>query len=380
MIGPFNFVAGRSVLLALAIGMSDTASAISVRDYGIMPDGATVHAFTLKNGRGIEVTVIELGAILATVKIPDRDGNVADVALGFDTLAGWQSSTAYFGAVVGRYANRIAGGRFTLDGQTYILATNNTPGGIPCHLHGGEVGFNRRVWTGRVIRGIDGEAVELTYVSPDGEEGYPGTLTAKVTYSLTNWNELIAEFRATTDRATVVSLAHHAYWNLTGDPTQKITGHELTLAADAVLPVDAGLIPTGRRTAVEGTAFDFTTAAAIGSRIASLDEQLKYGNGYDHCWVISKASAKSAVATLYEPRSGRMLEIFTDQPAIQFYSGNFLDGSVVGKGGIPYGFRTGLCLETQNFPDSPNHPDFPPTVLRPGQTYRHTMRWRFGFR
>jgi aldose 1-epimerase len=346
-----------------------------------MPDGSEVKSFTLENDRGVRATLLEYGAILASLEAPDRNGKLADITLGYDSLDGWLSNTSYFGAVVGRHANRIAAGRFTLDGKSYTLATNNAPGGMPCHLHGGKVGFDKRHWRGEIVERPDGQAVAFTYVSAAGEEGYPGTLTTVVTYCLTPRNELEVEVHATTDAPTIVNLAHHAYWNLSGDATRPITDHELMLAADEMLPVDAGLIPTGRTAPVRGTPFDFTTPRRIGDRIDAADEQVKLGNGYDHCWVLRDGDRERLPAAVaYEPESGRVLEVFTNQPGLQFYSGNFLDGSARGKGGVPYRFRTGFCLETQKFPDSPNQPSFPSTVLRPGDVYRHTLTWRFSTR
>lgn len=356
-------------------------AAIRVANAGLMPDGSEVKSFTLENDHGVRAKLIEYGAILASLEAPDRNGKLADITLGYDSLDGWLSNTSYFGAPVGRYANRIAGGKFTLDGKSYSLATNNAPGGVPCHLHGGNVGFDKRPWRGEIVERSDGQAVAFTYVSPAGEEGYPGTLTTVVTYCLTPRNELKIEFHATTDAPTIVNLAHHAYWNLSGDATRPITDHTLMLAADEMLPVDAGLIPTGRTAAVQGTPFDFTVPRRIGEGIDADDEQVKLGNGYDHCWILrEEAREQLPAAVAYEPESGRVLELFTNQPGLQFYSGNFLDGTARGKGGVPYRFRTGFCLETQKFPDSPNQPRFPSTVLRPGEVYRHTLTWRFSTR
>lgn len=373
----------RRVCVSLIVSAAITTTMfaeVRVEKYGTLSDGRPVNSFTLSNSHGLRAVVLEYGAILASVETPDRDGNIADITLGYDTLAGWENGSAFFGAPVGRYANRIAAGKFSLDGKVYTLATNNTPNGIPCHLHGGKVGFNKRLWAGRALKRDGADAVELTYVSPDGEEGYPGTLTTTITYTLSEQNEITVEFRATTDRATVVNLAHHAYWNLSGDPTKPITDHVLTLAADEIVPVNAGLIPTGKLAPVKGTPFDFTSPKVIGERIHADHEQLKFGRGYDHCWVLRQPDLSKVAATVFDPKSGRVLEVFTDQPGVQFYSGNFLDGNETGKNGVRYPFRTGLCLETQKFPDSPNQPEFPSTVLRPGEEYRHTMRCRFSTR
>ncbi len=343
--------------------------------WGKMPDGREVALFTLTNAKGLRARVTEYGAILVSMEVPDRDDKVADVTHGYDTLDGWLTNSSYFGATVGRFANRIAHGKFTLDGRTYQLATNNDPGGIPCHLHGGDTGFDKVLWSGTATA----DGVELTYRSKDGEEGYPGNLTVKVTYRLTAENELIWQAEATTDAPTIINLAHHSYWNLSGDPTVSINGHELMLAADHYLPTNAGLIPTGEIAQVAATPMDFTAATPIGTRVENDFEALKFGGGYDHAWVLrqSESPGLKLAARLKDPGSGRVMEIHTDQPAIQFYGGNFLDGSVAGKGGVKYPHRSALCLETENFPDAPNHPDFPSAVLRPGETYIHTMVHRF---
>ena len=340
-----------------------------------MPDGREVAIFTLRNANGLCARVTEYGAILVSMEAPDRDGRIADITHGYDTLDGWLTNTSYFGATVGRFANRIAHGKFTLDGREYQLATNNSPGGIPCHLHGGNTGFDKVLWSGTATH----DGVEFTYLSKDGEEGYPGNLRVKVTYRLTEQNELIWKAEATTDAPTIVNLAHHSYWNLSGDPNASINHHELMLAADQYLPTDAGLIPTGEIAPVSGTPMDFTTPTAIGARLGADFEPLRLAGGYDHAWVLrndGNAPLRLA-ARLRDPASGRTMEILTDQPAIQFYGGNFLDGTVAGKGGVKYAHRTALCLETENFPDAPNQPGFPSAVLRPGETYSHTMIHRF---
>jgi len=308
------------------------------------------------------------------METPDKSGKSADITHGYDTLEGWLTNTSYFGATVGRFGNRIAHGKFTLDGKEYTLATNNDPGGIPCHLHGGIKGFDKVLWAGKPTAS---NGVEFTYVSKDGEEGYPGNLTVTVTYSLSDDNELKWEARATTDAPTIVNVVHHSYWNLSGDPHSPINDHILTLHAPSYLPTDAGLIPTGEIAPVAGTPMDFTKPAAIGERVAADFEALKLGGGYDHCWVLEKGEGLRPAAKLKDPKTGRVMEISTDQPAIQFYGGNFLDGTVAGKGGVKYAHRTALCLETEGFPDAPNKPAFPSCVLKPGETYRHTMIHRF---
>jgi aldose 1-epimerase len=361
------------VVLALLSGCAATRGVVK-QNYGALPDGRTAQLYTLTNANGLKATLTSYGAILVSMEVPDRDGKLADVTLGYDTLEGWLSNTSYFGSTVGRYANRIAEGKFSLDGKTYTLATNNNKN----HLHGGIKGFDKMLWDAKPVRRAGAVGVEFSYTSRDGEEGYPGNLKTTVTYLLTDKNELRIEFKATTDKATIVNLAHHSYWNLTGDPTKTILDHELMLAADQFLPVDEGLIPTAELRPVKATPFDFTQLTKIGARVEADDQQLKFGKGYDHCWVLRNQSRKVALAaTLYDPSSGRAMDLSTDQPGIQFYGGNFLDGTVTGKKGVKYQFRTALCLETQHYPDSPNKPSFPSVVLRPGQTYRHTMVLRF---
>ena len=370
----FTFVAAIAM-----VTMSNLTSAADIETavYGKLDDGREVKIFTLANAKGVTARVMEYGAILVGVEVPDSKGRTADVTLGYDTLSGWLGSPSYFGATVGRFGNRIAHGKFTLDGKEYSLATNNSPGGIPCHLHGGLKGFDKVLWRGETVRKAGARGVALTYASKDGEEGYPGTLQVRVTYWLTDANELIWEAEATTDKPTIVNLAHHTYWNLSGDPTKPITGHLLMLAADSYLPTDKGLIPTGKVAPVAGTPMDFRTPMAIGSRVNADFEALKLGGGYDHCWVLRSGIGTRLAARVTDPASGRIMEVLTDQPGVQFYCGNFLDGTVSGKKGVNIGFRTGLCLETEGFPDAPNHPDFPSTVLRPGQTYHYTMIVRF---
>lgn len=354
------------------------ATSVSKEVYGELADGRPVHLFTLRNQRGVTAKVVEYGAILVSLEAPDRQGKLADLTHGFDTLEEWvEKNDPYFGATVGRYGNRIAHGRFSLDGTTYQLATNNEPGGIPCHLHGGLEGFNRKLWTGRVL---DENSVEFSYTSAAGEEGYPGTLKVTVVYSLNEDSELKWEATATTDAPTVINLVHHSYWNLSGDSTTPILDHELTLNAPHYLPTDKGLIPTGEIAPVAGTPMDFTTPHTIGERIEADFEALEFGAGYDHCWVLKEGPGIRLAARVVDPKSGRVMEVLTDQPGVQCYVGNFLDGSLTGKGGVAYPRRSALCLETQNFPDAPNQPDFPSAVLRPGETYRHVMIHQFSTR
>ncbi len=355
-------------------------SSISEESYGKLPDGREVALYTLTNKNGMTAKVTEYGAILVGLEVPDKDGKVADVTHGYDTLAGWLTNTSYFGSTVGRYGNRIAHGKFSLDGEDYTLATNNSPGDIPCALHGGIKGFDKVLWSGRKIPKDGANGVEFTYVSKDGEEGYPGELTAVVTYTLNDDNELIWAAKATvTGKSTPLNIVHHSYWNLSNDQMSSINDHLLTLDADHYLPTDAGLIPTGEIAPVADTPFDFTKPTAIGDRVETENEALKLGGGYDHCWVLTKKDGLRHAATLHDPKSGRTMEIRTDQPGIQFYGGNFLDGKAVGKGGDKYPFRSACCLETQVYPDSPNQPTFPSCILAPGQTYSHTMVHKFSW-
>jgi aldose 1-epimerase len=342
--------------------------------YGTMPDGREVGIFTLCNRNGLEARVTEYGAILVSMKTPDRRGVSADLTLGHDSLDGWMCNGAYFGATVGRFGNRIQGGRFALDGREYTLATNNHPGGQPCHLHGGIRGFDKMLWSGKAN---GGNSVEFSYLSKDGEEGYPGNLDVRVGYTLTDDDELIWEASAVTDAPTVVNIIHHSYWNLSGNPATSTDDHELMLAAPFYLPTDAGLIPTGELAPVTGTPMDFITAKVIGERLGSDFEAMKTGGGYDHCWVLDGNKGVRLAARLKDPKTGRVMELLTNQPGIQFYGGNGIEAGGSGKGGHNYGPRCGLCLETEAFPDSPNQPGFPPAVLRPGETYQHVMIHKF---
>lgn len=341
--------------------------------FGSMPDGRQVRIFTLTNRHGLRARVTEYGAILVSMETPDRDGKCADLTLGYDTLAGWLDNPGYLGATCGRFGNRIANGKFTLDGKEHILATNNDPGGIPCHLHGGLAGFDKVLWSGR----ITDEGVEFSYLSEHGEEGYPGNLAVRVTYMLTDANELVWRVEATTDAPTIVNVIHHSYWNLSGDLSTTADGHLLTINADSYLPTDIGMIPTGEIAPVAGTPMDFTKPTVIRERSEQDFEALKTGNGYDHCWVLNGGGGVRLAARLKDPKTGRVLEVHTDQPGVQIYAGNFLDGYVSGKNGIRYPRRGGICLETQCFPDSPNKPAFPSCRLRPGEIYQHHMIHRF---
>ena len=343
--------------------------------FGKTNAGTEVQLFTLSNANGVKATITNFGGTLTSLLVPDKDGKLGDVILGFDNVSGYQSpeflkAGPYFGALIGRYGNRIAKGKFTLDGKTYQLATNN---GVNT-LHGGKVGFDKVVWQAEPGTSAEGQYLKLTYLSKDGEEGYPGNLTVAVVYTLTADNALKIEYTATTDKATIVNLTNHAYFNLSHGVSKDILAHEVTLPADRYNVVDAGLIPTGELRAVRGTPFDFTTPHAIGERIAQVP------GGYDHNWILNNPTGQHSAATVYDPASGRTMEVTTDQPGIQFYTGNFLDGTLKGKGGTVYGKHAGFCLETQHFPDSPNQPKFPSTVLKPGETFHSVSSYKFGVR
>jgi aldose 1-epimerase len=337
-----------------------------------------VDVYTLTNSHGMEVKILTYGGILQSIRVPDRRHRFTNVTLGFDNLADYVAKSPYFGCITGRYANRIALGRFSLNGTTYQLAINNPPNS----LHGGNVGFDKRVWAAATKKDKHSVALALTYTSPNGEENYPGTLANKVTYTLTNKNEIRMDYRArlvgNSNLSTIINLTNHAYWNLAGEGSSDIYGHKLRLVASHYTPVDPTLIPTGEIASVSGTPLDFRRSTAIGARIRNGHEQLVIGRGYDHNWVLDrKGSGLELAARVVEPRSGRVLEVITDQPGIQFYSGNFLDGTLVGTSGRMYRQGDGFALETQHYPDSPNHPNFPSTVLRPGETYKTTTIYKF---
>jgi aldose 1-epimerase len=360
--------------LALFTMTVEAKTKVTSQSFGKLPDGTPVEIYTLSDG-AFEARIATYGGIVVSLKVPDRNGKTADVVLGFDDLDGYVAnfngpSSAFFGAIIGRYANRIAHGSFALDGKKYSLPLNNGEN----TLHGGPHGFNNVVWKAKPVA----NGVELSYLSKDGEAGYPGNLTATVRYTLVK-GDLRIEYWATTDKDTVVNLTNHSYFNLAG--YGDILDHRLTLHASRFTPVDAGLIPTGERKSVEATPFDFRKPTAVGARINADDEQLHRGRGYDHNWVLDSNGGKLAeAAELYDPSSGRVLKVLTDQPGIQFYSGNFLDGSIKGKGGKPDELRAALCLETQHFPDSPNHPDFPTTELKPGARYHTVTVYSFSSR
>ncbi len=361
-----------AVVILVGAAGANAATKLTEADFGKTPDGAAIKIHTLTNAHGVQARITNYGGIVVSLDAPDRDGKMADVVLGFDALPEYVANpTTYFGAIIGRYGNRIGDARFTLNGVEYKLPKND---GENC-LHGGGNGFFKRVWTARALPNGD---LELGYRSKDGEEGFPGNLSVTVTYRLTDANELRIEYAATTDKETVVNLTNHSYFNLKGAGAGDILGHQLMLNADRFTPVNQNLIPTGELRPVSGTPFDFRKLTPIGARIEQNDEQLKFGKGYDHNWVLNRTgSALALAARVEEPSSGRVLEALTTEPGVQFYSGNFLDGSVKGKGGKTYPRRSAFCLETQHFPDSPNRPAFPSTVLKPGQQYRSTTVYRF---
>lgn len=348
--------------------------AISKQAWGKLPTGEEIDLYTLRNAAGLEATITNFGGRLVTLKVPDRNGKFEDIVLGFDTFDLYAAKNPFFGALAGRYANRIANGEFKLDGQTYTLLKNNGPN----TLHGGAIGFDKKAWHGELITANDGPALQITYLSKDGEEGFPGNLRSAVTYSLTDDNALHIDYAATTDKDTVLNLTNHSYFNLAGHGHGKILDHQLVLNADQFTPVNANLIPTGELRPVDGTPFDFRRATAIGARIDSKDQQMQYGEGYDHNFVI-KRSSKDAVlaARVSDGESGRVMEVHTTQPGVQFYSANHLVGEIKGKGGAIYSARCAYCFETQHFPDSPNHPEFPTTELKPGEQFKESTIFRF---
>ncbi len=375
----------RLAVLSLGLGVACLAGCSSVsqpgkdnvmrQPFGETKDRAPVDLYTLRNHKGAEARISTYGGLLISLKMPDRAGGMGDVVLGYDNLADYIKATPYFGALIGRYGNRIAKGKFTLDGRQYTLATNDYPNA----LHGGLKGFDKVVWDAKVLATSEGPGLKLQYVSKDGEEGYPGTLSVTAAYTLTEDNSLKVEFTATTDKDTVVNLTDHSYFNLAGKGD--ILHHEVMIPAGRFTPVDGTLIPTGELRPVDGTPFDFRSPTAIGARIQQDDEQLKLGHGYDHNWVVDKPAGQlGLMARVFEPSTGRVLEVLSTEPGLQFYTGNFLNGSNKGKGGWVYQFRNGFCMEPQHYPDSPNQPNFPSVVLKPGQVYHNTIIYRFSVR
>ena len=371
----------RRISLLLTLILTTAAAAHAQADivketFGKTADGQSVDLYTLRNRRGFEAKITNYGGIVVSLKVPDRNGKFGDVVLGFNDFDSYLKNDPYLGALIGRYGNRIAKGRFTLNGVEYKLAQNNGEN----HLHGGIKGFDKVVWTGIARSTRGGAELVLTYLSKDGEEGYPGNLNVTVIYRLTN-NDLRIDYSATTDKDTVTNLTHHSYFNLAGEGNGDILNHLVTINADRFIPTDAGSIPTGELKPVAGTPFDFLKPMGIGARINQDDEQLKFGRGYDHTWVINgRPGTMRLAATAYEATSGRVMQVWTTEPGVQFYTGNFLDGTLTGKSGKPYARRTGFCLETQHYPDSPNQPSFPTTTLKKGQTYKSTTIYRFSAR
>jgi len=374
-------------LLGLAIAatlsgsavFAGTPASVTHRPFGTAKTGEAVQLYTLTNANGLTADITNYGGIMVRLCVPDRTGKLGDILLGYNTVDQYIKATPYFGALIGRVGNRIANGKFTLDGKTYTLALNDKPGGIPCMLHGGKVGFDKVVWQAEPVLQDNTAGLKLHYLSKDGDEGFPGNLDVTIWYWLTNANELKIEYRATTDQATPVNLTQHNYYNLRGEGNGDILGHLLTINASSYTPVTAGLIPTGAIVPVAGTPFDFTKPTAMGQNVNAANEQIKFGPGFDHNWVLDRKTAKDLelAATVAEPTTGRVMEVWTQEPALQFYCGNFLDGTLLGKNGKGYPFRSGFCLESQHSPDSPNQPTFPSIILRPGQVYQTTTVYRF---
>ena len=366
-----------ALVAAALVGTSMAAAqtrGITRQTWGKTAAGEAVELYTLTNGKGASVQIATLGGTVVSLKVPDKAGALGDVVLGFDSLEGYLGAHPFFGVLVGRYGNRIGNAQFTLDGKTYTLAKNN---GVNT-LHGGRKGFDKYVWKAREVPSPDGLAIELTHVSPDGDEGYPGTLSVTVRYTWTESTGLRIDYTATTDKPTVLNLTNHSYFNLSAGASATILDHTLHLLADTFTPVDKGLIPTGELRAVAGTAFDFSKPRRIGEFIDATDEQIAFGGGYDHNFVFRQPPGTMRLgARVVDPASGRILDLTTTEPGVQFYTGNFLDGSLKGRGGKPYVKRSGFCLETQHYPDSPNKPAFPSVVLRPGETYKTTTQYTF---
>ena len=367
---------GAMLMTTLApIGATPQSGSTTKKAFGKTPDGQPLDLYVLTAKGGAEASITNYGGAVVSLKVPDRNGKLADVVLGYDNADGYVNDKSFFGALVGRYGNRIGHAQFALDGKTYTLAKNNGENS----LHGGIKGFNKAVWTAKIIPAKDGQSLELSYLSKDGEEGFPGNLKVSVIYTLTDSNALRITYSATSDKKTVVNLTNHSYFNLAGQGSGDILGHLLIIRADKFTPVDAGLIPTGEFRDVAGTPFDFRKELAIGARIDQDEEQLKLGGGYDHNFVLQRSNdpEESLAARVLEPVSGRILEVWTTEPGVQFYTGNFLDGKTIGKGGVTYPKRSAFCLETQHFPDSPNQPKFPSAVLNAGERYHTITTYKF---
>jgi len=368
-----KFILG-SIIILTTTGCNDSSASLIEQEYGVLNDGSKIKEYIFKNNNGMKVKIINYGAIVVSIEVPDKNGVIDDVVLGYDSIKGYEKDPSYFGAIVGRVGNRIAKGKFTLDEKDYSLAINNNEN----HLHGGIKGFNKKVWTPEIITYDGNPTLKLTYFSQDGEEGYPGNLILEVTYSISNDNELIISYLGTSDEATILNPTNHSYFNLAGEGNGDILDHILTINADFFTPVDEGLIPLGNHKSVLGTPMDFLSPKRIGDRINDNNQQLKVGLGYDHNWVFNDwdGSLKYGVS-LYEPKSGRLMEVLTTEPGVQFYSGNFLDGTNIGKNEKSYKYRSALCLETDHFPDSQNNPSFPSVVLRPGDEYKQKTIYKF---
>ncbi|HCR30293.1 MAG TPA: galactose-1-epimerase [Opitutae bacterium] len=354
---------------------------VSMKRFGELPEGEAVHLYTLTNANGMRADITNYGGIVTRLLVPDRLGRLEDVVLGYDTLEDYLEASPYFGCIVGIYGNRIKDGRFQLEGNDYQVTTNSEAGGVPVHLHGGEKGLDKVLWSARPIVGRNAAVLVLTYVHPDGAEGYPGNIRIRVIYRLTNENALEVAYRATTDKTTIINLTHHSYFNLNGEGAGTPLDHELMINADHITPITAEMVPTGEMLPVDGTPFDFRNPTKPGDRIDDDHPQIELGGGYDHNWVLNREGEEMELAaSAYEPSNGRYMEVWTEEPGIQYYSGNFLDGSIVGKSGAPYDYRSGFCLETQHYPDSPNHRNFPSTTLKPGEIYNTRTAYRFSVR
>ncbi len=371
------------LLLALIISSAAIAETctVMVKRYGELPGGEAVQIYRLKNANGMIAEITNYGGIVTRLTAPDRKGRQEDVVLGYNRLEDYLEVTPYFGAIIGVYGNRIADGKFELEGKTFQLTNNSEAGGAPVHLHGGTKGLDKVLWSGRPSVGKNSANLILNYIHPDGAEGFPGNIRIRVVYRLTNENELEVSYRATTDKATIINLTHHSYFNLHGEGKGTPLDHQLMINADHITPITAKMVPTGELMPVKGTPFDFTSPAAPGDRINQDHPQLELGGGFDHNWVLRReGEGLELAATVYEPKSGRFMEVLTEEPGMQYYSGNFLDGSIVGKSGASYEYRGGFCLETQHYPDSPNHANFPSTTLKPGEIYSTKTVYRFSVR